>query len=188
MRSSSGRCSSSAGRRSLGGRSSRCRPASRRSILATTPLWMVLAGEHARVATAPAPRVLAGVAVGIVGLAILIGPSLVCPGTGVDLLGIIGLVIAALAWSGGAMYSRRSALRHVSRARDGHADDRRGNPVTRLRVRDRRAPTVHARGDHDDVAACRRRISSSPARSWDSAPTSGSCACRRRLASQRTRT
>jgi drug/metabolite transporter (DMT)-like permease len=79
-------------------------------VLATTPLWMVLLEsgmEHRRL---PSPRVLAGVGVGLLGLAILIWPSVLAPGSGFDLLGIAGLVVAALAWSAGAMYSRRASL------------------------------------------------------------------------------
>ena len=78
-------------------------------ILATTPLWMVLL-ESVDSGTPPAPRVLAGVAVGLGGLAILVGPSLVSPGTGVDVLGVAALALAALAWSTGALFSRRAAL------------------------------------------------------------------------------
>ena len=78
-------------------------------VLATTPLWMVLL-EALSARQAPAPRVIAGVAVGIGGLAILIGPSLAAPGSGVDLLGVGALALAALTWSGGALYSRRAAL------------------------------------------------------------------------------
>jgi drug/metabolite transporter (DMT)-like permease len=78
-------------------------------ILATTPLWMVLLdGVSSR--RAPAPLVIAGVVVGLGGLAILIGPSLTTPGGGVNLLGVAALVLASLTWSGGALYSRRTAL------------------------------------------------------------------------------
>ena len=78
-------------------------------ILATTPLWMVVL-EGLSAGRAPAPRVLAGVAVGFGGLAILIWPSLMSPGTGIDLLGVAALAAAALTWSAGALYSRRVAL------------------------------------------------------------------------------
>lgn len=78
-------------------------------ILATTPLWMVLL-ESVGSGRAPAPRVLAGVAVGLGGLAILIWPSLMAPGTGIDLLGVAALALAALTWSAGALYSRNAAL------------------------------------------------------------------------------
>jgi drug/metabolite transporter (DMT)-like permease len=79
-------------------------------VLATTPLWMVLLESASPGGTAPAPRVLTGVAVGLVGLAILIGPALVTPGAGVDLLGVGVLTLSALAWSAGALYSRRAIV------------------------------------------------------------------------------
>jgi drug/metabolite transporter (DMT)-like permease len=85
-------------------------------ILATTPLWMVVLESVGSGGPAPAPRVLAGVAVGLGGLAILIGPSLVSPGAGIDLLGVAALAAASLMWSFGALYSRRAAL-HASPAR-----------------------------------------------------------------------
>lgn len=78
-------------------------------VLATTPLWMVLL-ESAQARTRPAPRVLAGVAVGLVGLLILVGPSLSYTGGGVSLLGVGALTLSALLWSIGALYSRRSPL------------------------------------------------------------------------------
>jgi drug/metabolite transporter (DMT)-like permease len=77
-------------------------------VLATTPLWMVLL-ESVEARRAPSPRVLAGVGVGIAGLVILIG-SVASPGTGVNLLGVGALSVASLAWSIGAMYSRRATL------------------------------------------------------------------------------
>ena len=54
-------------------------------ILATTPLWMVLL-EGVESPHAPAPRVIVGVCVGLGGLAILIGPSLIVARTGVELV------------------------------------------------------------------------------------------------------
>src|SRR5688500_6660946 len=61
-------------------------------VLATTPLWMVLL-ESIGARTAPAPRVIAGILVGLAGLAILIGPSLAAPGAGIDLLGVGALTL-----------------------------------------------------------------------------------------------
>src|SRR5688572_5670837 len=76
-------------------------------ILASNPLWMVLfEGLSAR--QAPARRVIAGVAVGLGGLAILIGPSLVTPGQSANLLGVAALLAASLAWTLGALYSRHA--------------------------------------------------------------------------------
>jgi drug/metabolite transporter (DMT)-like permease len=86
-------------------------------ILATTPLWMVLLESTFEARRAPSPRVLAGVAVGIAGLAILIAPTSGPSGGGFDLLGIGALALAALAWSVGAMYSRRSPAASLPPAR-----------------------------------------------------------------------
>ena len=78
-------------------------------VLATTPLFMVLL-ESAGARTAPARRVLIGVAVGLVGLGVLVAPSFSSTGTGVSVLGIGALTLSALSWSIGALYSRRAAL------------------------------------------------------------------------------
>lgn len=77
-------------------------------ILATNPLWLVLL-EGIGNRRAPAARVMVGVTVGLVGLAILIGPSVLTPGTGINLLGAGALALSALTWSAGALYSRRLA-------------------------------------------------------------------------------
>jgi drug/metabolite transporter (DMT)-like permease len=78
-------------------------------ILATTPLWMVLMESVIESKQAPTPRVMAGVVVGIVGLGVLVGPSLLSRDGDMDLLGVASLAVAALAWSGGAMFSRRAS-------------------------------------------------------------------------------
>jgi drug/metabolite transporter (DMT)-like permease len=78
-------------------------------VLATTPLWMVMMESVVESKRAPTPRVIAGVVVGIVGLAVLVGPSLLSADGEMDVLGIASLALAALAWSGGAMFSRRAA-------------------------------------------------------------------------------
>jgi len=79
-------------------------------ILATTPLWMVLMESAIESKQAPSPRVIVGVMVGIVGLGVLVGPSLVSPDGDLKLLGVASLALAALTWSLGAMFSRRAAL------------------------------------------------------------------------------
>ena len=89
-------------------------------ILATTPLWLVVF-ESAGSRIAPVPRVIAGVVVGLIGLGILVAPSLTSTTpSGVSALGVGALVFSAFSWSIGALYSRRvaqSATRPVSAAR-----------------------------------------------------------------------
>ena len=79
-------------------------------ILATTPLWMVVMESAIESKQAPTPRIIAGVVVGIVGLAVLVGPSLFAGDGDLNLLGVASLALAALAWSLGAMFSRRAAV------------------------------------------------------------------------------
>ncbi|HEX6050057.1 MAG TPA: EamA family transporter [Gemmatimonadaceae bacterium] len=78
-------------------------------VLATTPLFMVLL-ESAEARTRPAPRVLIGVVIGLAGLGILVAPSFSAGNAGVSLSGVGALVLSALLWSVGALYSRRAAL------------------------------------------------------------------------------
>ena len=77
-------------------------------VLATTPLWMVLLESATESRRMPRPQVLVGVVIGLAGLGILVGPSLASGAKGGS-LGIAALVVSALAWSVGAMYSRRIA-------------------------------------------------------------------------------
>lgn len=75
-------------------------------LVATVPLWMVLiAGLAFR------ERVnrleLSGIALGFGGLVVLAGPS----GSGrLDLAGVLVLMLAALSWAAGSLYSRRARL------------------------------------------------------------------------------
>ncbi|HET7585091.1 MAG TPA: drug/metabolite exporter YedA [Gemmatimonadaceae bacterium] len=76
------------------------------SLLAgTTPLWMVgfdwARGDGER----PRPSVFAGLALGLAGIAVLVGPSHL-GGGGVSLVGAVVLLIGSLAWATGSLYSR----------------------------------------------------------------------------------
>ena len=79
-------------------------------ILATTPLWMVAMESAVEAKQLPTPRVIAGILVGIAGLAVLVGPSLFAGDGEFNLLGVASLAFAALTWSAGAMFSRRAAV------------------------------------------------------------------------------
>jgi drug/metabolite transporter (DMT)-like permease len=78
-------------------------------ILASNPLWMALC-EGIAARRAPSRRVIAGLLVGMAGLGILVGPALVTPGQSANLLGVGVLLLASLAWTIGALYSRRASL------------------------------------------------------------------------------
>lgn len=78
-------------------------------LVATVPLWMVLL-EWVRGGVRPAGRVWLGLAVGFLGLGILVGPATLLGGGGADPLGAGGLVLASVLWAIGSVYSKRAAL------------------------------------------------------------------------------
>ena len=78
-------------------------------LVATASLWMVLIawavnGER------PGRRAWAGIACGMAGVALLVGPSLVGRAGGVDPIGALALLGSALTWSIGTVVARRSDL------------------------------------------------------------------------------
>jgi drug/metabolite transporter (DMT)-like permease len=79
-------------------------------LVATVPLWMVLLDWWRGGGARPAGRTWAGIAVGFVGLGILVGPAELLGGGAADPLGAGALVIASTLWAVGSVYSRRAAL------------------------------------------------------------------------------
>jgi len=79
-------------------------------LVATVPLWMVLLEWMQRDGTRPDGRTLFGVALGLVGLALLVGPNALLGGERVDLLGAGVLVLGSLSWATGSLYARRAPL------------------------------------------------------------------------------
>ena len=75
-------------------------------IIAMTPVWMVLV-EWIRVRRArPANRVLAGLALGFVGMAFLIGPATLGGAGPFPLTSALVLFTGSFAWAAGSIYSR----------------------------------------------------------------------------------
>jgi drug/metabolite transporter (DMT)-like permease len=75
-------------------------------VIATVPLWIAvwaraLLGERLR------PRAIAGLLVGLGGVAVLVQPR---GGAGGSTAGVLALLLSALAWSGGSVWSRRARL------------------------------------------------------------------------------
>jgi drug/metabolite transporter (DMT)-like permease len=68
-------------------------------LVATLPLWLVLI-EWAR-SSRPSPRTLAGLAIGLVGVSVLVGGSLAVPSSIAPMLAIVG---GELAWAVGSIY------------------------------------------------------------------------------------
>jgi drug/metabolite transporter (DMT)-like permease len=76
--------------------------------LATIPLWMTLLDWLWAGGQPPARRVWLGIALGMTGLATLVGPGR-WAGT-VDSLGLLALLASAFAWASGSILARRSRL------------------------------------------------------------------------------
>jgi drug/metabolite transporter (DMT)-like permease len=79
-------------------------------LCATVPLWIVLLEWMAPKGQRPHGLVAAGVAVGLIGLAVLTNPfsEHIVSGRGVS--GAVVLVVSAVLWAAGSLYSRHAAL------------------------------------------------------------------------------
>jgi drug/metabolite transporter (DMT)-like permease len=78
-------------------------------LVATVPLWMVLL-EWGGGGKRPTGRVVTGIAIGFIGLGILIGPAEILGGAAADGVGALVLVLAAFSWAVGSVASRHVAL------------------------------------------------------------------------------
>ena len=78
-------------------------------LVATVPVWMVTL-EWLRGGIRPTRGVVAGLLLGMAGLALLVGPGEFAGGRGADTLGAIVLVVASLSWATGSIYSRSAPL------------------------------------------------------------------------------
>ncbi|HLY63644.1 MAG TPA: EamA family transporter [Terriglobia bacterium] len=83
-------------------------------LVSTLPIWMVLithAQQKARHQTVRlGKRVMAGLAVGLAGVSLLIGPSNVLGHGGVDGIGATVLLLGSMAWTLGSIYSPKVGL------------------------------------------------------------------------------
>jgi drug/metabolite transporter (DMT)-like permease len=77
-------------------------------LVATVSLWMVLVDWLRPGGTRPGPRVLAGLVLGFVGLALLVGPKNLGGSARIDPYGVGLLVVASLAWASGSVYSKHA--------------------------------------------------------------------------------
>ncbi len=78
-------------------------------LVAVEPLWIVLLEWVRPGGRRPSAKTALGVVLGFAGLVILVGPADVGGGR-VDLLGSIVVVVAALSWAAGSLYSREAPL------------------------------------------------------------------------------
>ena len=79
-------------------------------MIATVPLWMVTLDWMQPGGMRPNGRVVAGVVLGFAGMVLLASPGELAGSKGVDPVGAGALVLAALLWSIGSLYSRRASL------------------------------------------------------------------------------
>lgn len=79
-------------------------------LIGTVPLWIVVVNWLVFDGTRPNRRMTLGLATGVAGLALLIGPADLIGGSAVDPLGAGVVLLAALCWATGSLVSRRAPL------------------------------------------------------------------------------
>ncbi len=79
-------------------------------IISTIPLWMVVLNWIGHDKLHPGKRVLSGLALGFIGIIMLIDPGNVIDSLDIDLVGTIVIVVAAFCWSAGSLYARRAEM------------------------------------------------------------------------------
>lgn len=77
-------------------------------LVATVPFWMVLL-HWWTAGVRPTLVVLGALLVGLVGVALLVGPAEIAGADRVDPVGAVVLLLAALSWASGSLYSRHAA-------------------------------------------------------------------------------
>ena len=79
-------------------------------IVGVVPCCMVLLDWLRPRGTRPGARVVAGHALGVVGLFVLIGPDALMGGGRSDLIGVAAVALGSFSWAAGSIYSRYAAL------------------------------------------------------------------------------
>ena len=83
-------------------------------LVGTIPLWMALLASLGRHATAPGRQAGAGLVLGFLGIALLIGPGLLTPGGSSEMgrnpMWALIPVAGSLSWAWGSLWSRRVAM------------------------------------------------------------------------------
>jgi drug/metabolite transporter (DMT)-like permease len=80
-------------------------------LVGVAPLWMALIDVLHPAGRRPSRWAILGLALGFVGIGVLVGPSqMVGHGEDVDLVGAMVLILAALSWAVGSLYSRQAPL------------------------------------------------------------------------------
>ena len=79
-------------------------------LVTMVSLWLVVVDWFRPGGVRPVPRVLFGLVLGFVGVALLVGPSHWGGSERVDLRGVAVLVMASFAWACGSIYSKHSSM------------------------------------------------------------------------------
>jgi len=79
-------------------------------LVATVPIYIVLLQWLRPGGTPPGKRVVAGLGAGVLGLVLLLGPARVATGSGIDLFGVVCVLVGALGSAIGALYARSANL------------------------------------------------------------------------------
>lgn len=77
-------------------------------LVAMTPCWMVLFDWGAARKRPPHPGVLVGLATGVAGVLILVGPGQVMGGESIDNVGAVVLLVGTATWAFGSLYARQA--------------------------------------------------------------------------------
>jgi drug/metabolite transporter (DMT)-like permease len=80
------------------------------TILAMIPLWMVLLDSFRKDGPKLTGRVASGLAIGLAGVGILVGPAKLWGSSRVDILGVTVLMFSAFCWAVGSLQSRGAKL------------------------------------------------------------------------------
>jgi drug/metabolite transporter (DMT)-like permease len=78
-------------------------------LVAVVPLWMVLMEWLRPGGRRPHSAVFLGLVLGLVGIVLLVGPGAFVGHGDVDTIGALVLMVAAIAWAAGSIYSRHAA-------------------------------------------------------------------------------
>ena len=81
-------------------------------LVATVSLWMVIVDWLRPGGVRPGARVIAGIILGFLGLALLVGPAHLGGSGRVNPTGAAVLIVAAFAWACGSVFSKHGALPH----------------------------------------------------------------------------
>lgn len=79
-------------------------------FIATVPLWMVAIDWLRPGGVRPGGQVIAGLALGLAGIVVLIGPGELADGSRLDPVGAGLLIFAAISWAAGSVYTRHADL------------------------------------------------------------------------------